>query len=502
MAAAGAGLEVVHRTLRVAESGGSRITELGVSSLEAKPAPAESTSLAATPIALPTKSELLGELTALFAHESGYEPSDLEPAFELEADLGIDTVKQAEIFTTIRERYGLPRDDEFRLSDVPTLNAVVDYVLGQLAKGGAIPAASAAQGPGESTAQTPARSDAPLSATLPSKDALLSELTALFAEESGYEPSDLEPAFELEADLGIDTVKQAEIFTTIRERYGLPRDDEFRLSDVQTLHAVVDYVLSQLRSGGSVAAPESGPTPSSSTGGSEQPAAASDQTRRVDKGELLVEITQLFAEESGYDVSDLEPAFELEADLGIDTVKQAEIFTTLRERYGLPRDDEFKLSDVPTLNAVVDYVADQLSLTSARATSEPATQSSLPDRDQLLVEVTQLFAEESGYEVADLEPAFELEADLGIDTVKQAEIFTALRERYGLPRDDEFKLSDVQTLNAVVDYVLDQMSRGDGGSESSLGKTKAVRASAWAAENRFHARPTEIVGLPSVSSSP
>ena len=44
---------------------------------------------------------------------------------DLEADLGIDTVKQAEVFATIREAYGIERDDSLKLRDYPTLNHVV-----------------------------------------------------------------------------------------------------------------------------------------------------------------------------------------------------------------------------------------------------------------------------------------------------------------------------------------------------------------------------------------
>src|SRR5689334_20311396 len=47
---------------------------------------------------------------------------------DLEADLGIDTVKQAEVFAAIREAYGIERDDSLRLRDYPTLSAVVGFV--------------------------------------------------------------------------------------------------------------------------------------------------------------------------------------------------------------------------------------------------------------------------------------------------------------------------------------------------------------------------------------
>ena len=47
---------------------------------------------------------------------------------DLEADLGIDTVKQAEVFAAIREAYGIPFDDSLKLRDYPTLNHVVGFV--------------------------------------------------------------------------------------------------------------------------------------------------------------------------------------------------------------------------------------------------------------------------------------------------------------------------------------------------------------------------------------
>ena len=35
-----------------------------------------------------------------------------------------------------------------------------------------------------------------------------------------------------------------------------------------------------------------------------------------------------------------------------------------------------------------------------------------------------------------LDPDLDLEADLGVDTVKQAEVFAAIRETFGIARDD------------------------------------------------------------------
>ena len=55
----------------------------------------------------------------------------------------------------------------------------------------------------------------------------------------------------------------------------------------------------------------------------------------------------------------------------------------------------------------------------------------------------------------------DLEADLGIDTVKQAEVFAAMREAYGIPRDPDLQLKDFPTLNHAVQFVKDRMPKGD-----------------------------------------
>ena len=53
----------------------------------------------------------------------------------------------------------------------------------------------------------------------------------------------------LEADLGVDTVKQAELFATIRTNYGIARREDLRLSDYNTLAKVVGFMQEALNSG-------------------------------------------------------------------------------------------------------------------------------------------------------------------------------------------------------------------------------------------------------------
>ncbi|HET8618919.1 MAG TPA: SDR family NAD(P)-dependent oxidoreductase, partial [Acidimicrobiales bacterium] len=65
---------------------------------------------------------------AVVADKTGYPSDMLDLDLDLEADLGIDTVKQAEVFALIRERFGIERDDKLKLRDYPTLTHVVGFV--------------------------------------------------------------------------------------------------------------------------------------------------------------------------------------------------------------------------------------------------------------------------------------------------------------------------------------------------------------------------------------
>lgn len=78
---------------------------------------------------------------SIVAEQTGYPPDMLDLELDLEADLGIDTVKQAETFAAVRESYGIERDESLVLRDFPTLKHVIGWVLEKR------PELSAAPGP-------------------------------------------------------------------------------------------------------------------------------------------------------------------------------------------------------------------------------------------------------------------------------------------------------------------------------------------------------------------
>jgi NAD(P)-dependent dehydrogenase (short-subunit alcohol dehydrogenase family) len=86
---------------------------------------------------------------------------------------------------------------------------------------------------------------------------------------------------------------------------------------------------------------------------------------------VLARVTAIVAEMTGYPADLLEPDLDLEADLGVDTVKQAEVFAAVRGHYGVERDPNLKLRDFPTLRHVAGWVRERAGLAAAAATTAP-----------------------------------------------------------------------------------------------------------------------------------
>lgn len=75
------------------------------------------------------RQRLFQELTAIYAAALEYPEEVFTEDVLLESDLGIDSVKQAELLAQVRERYSLPpRPPDFRLGDYATMGKLTDLV--------------------------------------------------------------------------------------------------------------------------------------------------------------------------------------------------------------------------------------------------------------------------------------------------------------------------------------------------------------------------------------
>src|ERR1019366_2941994 len=124
-------------------------------------------------------------------------------------------------------------------------------------------------------------------ATAVAEDEVRERVLALVAEKTGYPQDMLDLDLDLEADLGVDTVKQAELFATVREAYGIARDDNVKLRDFPTLEHVIRFVME--RAGGVSAAPVDA-----------APVEAAPVEAAVAEGEVRERVLALVAEKTGY----------------------------------------------------------------------------------------------------------------------------------------------------------------------------------------------------------
>ena len=335
---------------------------------------------------------------ALVAEKTGYPVDMLDLDLDLEADLGIDTVKQAEVMATIREAYGIVRDDTIKLRDFPTLARVIQFVHDrkpdlrgphpvQVTEVTPVPAPLVKPAMKEETTGV-----APVPAVAPAKngDPVKERILALMVEKTGYPQDMLDLDLDLEADLGVDTVKQAEMFAAIREIYSIPRDENRKLRDYPTLAHVIRFVYEKRPDLASkpapVASPPVSPSPLATSATTTEPLLPSVPVVAQDSSDdpIKKKVLQIVAEKTGYPEDMLDLDLDLEADLGVDTVKQAEMFAAVRAAYSIPRDENMKLRDFPTLAHVIKFAHDRsaplaavpaISVKAERAEPKPAASS-------------------------------------------------------------------------------------------------------------------------------
>ncbi|MHA2008977.1 MAG: SDR family NAD(P)-dependent oxidoreductase [Promethearchaeota archaeon] len=366
---------------------------------------------------LSSTGNILSEVKHIIAMKTGYDPEDIEEEYDLEEDLGIDTVKQAEIFGEIREKWKIEVDDSFNIADYPTIKAII-LMLHDL--GVSDISSEKAQIPGK--VSTKGTND------------IIIQIKQIISTKTGYDPEDIEENYDLEEDLGIDTVKQAEIFGEIREKWNLEVDDSFNIADYPTINAIIS-MLSEFLDSDLVTSKN---IPS--------------------KNEKLLEnkLLEIISEKTGYDIEDIDIKYDLEEDLGIDTVKQAEIFGELRDYLKISEDTEINLAGLKSIQEVIqkihEYLVDPDLNTFQETTDMEIGKPS--NINQVKNMIKKVIAEKTGYEIIDIEDSYDLEEDLGIDTVKQAEIFGELRAFYSLEETIEINITEIRTPNEITEFIM------------------------------------------------
>jgi acyl carrier protein len=235
--------------------------------------------VAATPVVEPA--EMQSKLLAVVSDKTGYPVEMLELDMDMEADLGIDSIKRVEILGALQEQFpGMPQPNLEEMAEIElrTLGQVADFMQTLLAA----PAAAAPVVPATPTSEpavlptpavvapvaaavtavqeTPAAApvvtatavlERPVTITAPTVDPaeMQSKLLAVVSDKTGYPVEMLELDMDIEADLGIDSIKRVEILGALQEQFpGMPQPNLEEMAEIElrTLGQVADFMQSLL----------------------------------------------------------------------------------------------------------------------------------------------------------------------------------------------------------------------------------------------------------------
>ncbi|MCD8560243.1 MAG: SDR family NAD(P)-dependent oxidoreductase [Shewanella xiamenensis] len=388
-------------------------------------------------------------MLAVVADKTGYPVEMLELSMDMEADLGIDSIKRVEILGTVQDELpNLPELSPEDLAECRTLGEIV-ALFSQ-----AIPLVSTAVTVAAtvSHATQSALLASAVATSAVSNDEIERTMMAVVADKTGYPVEMLELSMDMEADLGIDSIKRVEILGTVQDELpNLPELSPEDLAECRTLGEIV-ALFSQATPVLSAAVAVSLPSITQSV------VAAS---AAVSHDEIERTMMEVVADKTGYPVEMLELSMDMEADLGIDSIKRVEILGTVQDELpNLPELSPEDLAECRTLGEIVTLFSQAAPVVStavtAAATVSHAIQSAVAasaavSNDEIERTMMAVVADKTGYPVEMLELSMDMEADLGIDSIKRVEILGTVQDQLpNLPELSPEDLAECRTLGEIV----------------------------------------------------
>jgi len=233
-----------------------------------------------------------------------------------------------------------------------------------------LPVVVAAPAPPPARAASPAPEDGggeQSSPRLPSTDYRLPQLTRslldIVSEKTGYPAEMLDLTMDMEADLGIDSIKRVEILGALQDLHpDLPEFSADALAELRTLGQIVEYMGAQTHAASPAPGDEGGEQVLENEGGEQASSPPPPPPPPAPRHRLPVEtltrsLLDVVSEKTGYPVEMLDLTMDMEADLGIDSIKRVEILGTLQDLHpNLPEFSADALAELRTLGQIVEYM--------------------------------------------------------------------------------------------------------------------------------------------------
>ncbi|MFY2557783.1 SDR family oxidoreductase [Corallococcus terminator] len=163
--------------------------------------------------------QVLEQIRRCAASVTRYPLDILTAEAHLEDELGIDSVKLAEIAAVVAREFNLPADRLPRGAKARTLGAISERVAELLAEAAPAPVAAPVVSPAPE--QAPVASPREVSASPVASSDIEAQVRSVFARVTRYPLELLTLEADLEDELGIDSVKQAEVMAVLAKELGL-----------------------------------------------------------------------------------------------------------------------------------------------------------------------------------------------------------------------------------------------------------------------------------------
>ena len=195
--------------------------------------------------------DLSASLLTIVSDKTGYPVEMLDLDMDMEADLGIDSIKRVEILGALQDAHpDLPEIETEALAELRTLGQIIAHTMqsGQLSK--APTPASEPQVVSEAERPQPVERPQVNESPVPADDrgavggtALRQDLLDIVSDKTGYPVEMLDPDMDMESDLGIDSIKRVEILGALQDQHpDLPEVEADALAELRTLTQILAYM--------------------------------------------------------------------------------------------------------------------------------------------------------------------------------------------------------------------------------------------------------------------
>merc|ERR1740129_2621494 len=176
--------------------------------------------------------------------------------------------------------------------------------------------------------------------------------------------------------------------------------------------------------------------------------------------DALTVVYRVMADKTGYDASMIDEEMDLEADLGIDSIKRVEILGAAQEILGVQVQDLDALGRTRTVGEVVAFLS-ALKQSYGEPQRDPGVSGMEeplgPASGDAVGVVMTIISDKTGYELDMVSAEMDLESDLGIDSIKRVEILGAAQEALGITVRDLDALGRTKTVEEVIAFLRREM---------------------------------------------